>query len=59
MALKECPCGSKEQPWVEYDGYGIPLGYMCNACYETKMKKYRPDINTRYETEDRIEPEDY
>ena len=58
MRLKECPCGSKEYPTPNYDGYNIFLCYTCSKCEDEKLKAYRSDIFTRYETDEQIE-EDY
>lgn len=57
--LKECPCGSGLEAQVEFDGYAIPLGYMCDKCRPEKMRGFRPDINERYECDEPIEPEEY
>jgi len=47
-----------EPSWWEHDGYGIPLTRVCADCERVKMSKFRPDIKSRYETEDVVEPED-
>lgn len=51
----------RKESWeveTEYDGYGIPLGRWCNDCRDEGMSRFRSDIHTRYETDERIE-EDY
>lgn len=53
--LQQCPCGSKQYPDANHDGYGIFLCYSCSACHATKMKGYRPDIMERYKTDEQIE----
>jgi hypothetical protein len=53
----ECPCGSKEYPDVQYDGYQIFLCYTCSKCEREKMRHYRPDIKERYQCDEPIEEE--
>ena len=57
--LQECPCGSHEYPHPLKDGYGIFLCYACSKCVDEKLKDYREDIFTRYDTDETIELEDY
>jgi hypothetical protein len=60
MRLSNCPCGSNEEPWIESDARGLPIGYVCNNCVEQKKAKYRPEIfyDPNYECDERIE-DDY
>lgn len=53
-----CRCGSRKDSTIHYDGHGIYLFRACEDCYETKIRKYRPDILSRYDTDEQIE-EDY
>jgi hypothetical protein len=47
-----------ESYWL-YDGHGIPLCKVCDACKKTKLKRYRVDIFKAYEADEPIEPDDY
>lgn len=58
MNIKECNCGSGEERFELRDGYGIFLTFACMVCEDEKLKKYRPDIQERYETDEPIEPQD-
>jgi hypothetical protein len=53
-----CPCGSGWDAEEQVDGYGIFLCYTCPKCEKEKLAKYRPDIFTRYDTDEQIE-DDY
>lgn len=54
--MRECDCGSGAVVLdVIRDGYGIYLFSCCDKCYDKKMKRYRPDINTRYEADEPID----
>jgi len=58
---RPCPCGSGRPSSIEYDARGIPLGRMCGACRQRKLKGYRPEVLTdpNYDPMgDRIEPND-
>ena len=55
----ECPCGSKLESWIEYDGYRIYLCRVCEKCEKEKMSIYRSDIKEAYECDEPIEPEGY
>ena len=55
MSIKKCDCKSGEQGYAEYDGWGIFLFYGCDKCRARKLKKYRPDIKQRYDTDEQIE----
>lgn len=55
---RPCPCGSGKISYWQYDGYGIELCRTCEDCHDEKMKRYRPDIKERYETDEPIESED-
>jgi hypothetical protein len=56
--VRECDCGSgKTSDWV-FDGHGCALTRTCDDCHDKKMKRYRPDIFTRYECDEQIE-DDY
>lgn len=57
--LQQCPCGSGEFPDEHKDGYGIFMCYACSKCEDKKLAGFRPDIRQRYDTDDRIEPEDF
>ena len=54
---RECRCGSGEIEYPLHDGYGIFLTYACAACEKKKLAGYRPDIMTRYQCDEPIEPE--
>lgn len=56
--MSECNCGSKKESYWIQDGYGIDLCKVCKDCKKQKMKRYRPDINTQYECEEPIEPDE-
>jgi len=56
--MNECNCGSGLQREELRDGYGIFLTYCCPKCEKEKISKYRSDIFTQYETDERID-EDY
>lgn len=56
--LEQCPCGSGLEANLEYDGHGIPLGFMCAKCEKRKMAGFRPDILEQYECDEPIEPEE-
>jgi hypothetical protein len=57
-AHKPCSCGSGKNRCAIYDGYNIFLTFTCEDCHEKRISRFRPDIFTRYKTEERIEPED-
>lgn len=57
--LESCPCGSGLEASAKFDGYGIFLTYVCDACEKRKMAGYRPDIMEAYEHDEPIEPEEY
>ncbi len=40
--------------WVN-DGYGIPLGMVCQQCEQTKLSQYRPDIMGRYDADEDLD----
>lgn len=57
-ALAPCYCGSNEPTYWLNDGHGIPLCKVCDKCRESKLKRYRSDILTPYETDgEPIEPD--
>jgi hypothetical protein len=58
MKLVDCPCGSGLPAEEQRDGYDIFLCYTCSQCEKEKLAKFRPDIFTRYETDEQIE-DDY
>lgn len=55
--LDKCPCGSGEQPVMETDAKGIPLGYTCSKCKEDKLSDFRKDVlsDPNYEADEPIE----
>lgn len=53
-----CDCGSKRTPTAHKDGHGIFLFYACLRCYDRKIAGYRPDIMSKYQCDEPIEPED-
>ena len=55
---RPCDCGSGQSSEPILDGYGIYLCRACNKCRARKLKGFRADIFTRYDTDDRIEPID-
>lgn len=54
-AIKWCECGSKKPSYWLYDGHGIALCKACDTCKPMRLKRYRPDINTRYEADEPID----
>ncbi len=58
MTQKLCPCGSGLPRHELKDGYGIFLTFACEKCEAEKMKGFRPDIMSRYECDEPIEPDD-
>jgi hypothetical protein len=50
-----CGCGSGEVPYELKDGYGIYLTSACTRCEREKLKRFRPDIMERYDTDEQIE----
>jgi hypothetical protein len=44
MSLDQCPCGSGEVPFIDYDARGISIGYVCDKCQKSQRNKYRPEI---------------
>lgn len=50
--MRECPCGSGNDSWWEYDAQGIPLCRVCDSCIEEKLARYRPEILTGYDQSD-------
>jgi hypothetical protein len=57
--MSECSCGSGEERYPLYDGYGIFLCYACEKCEKEKLRGYRSDIMEQYECDEPIEPEEY
>ena len=59
--IEECVCGSELEAHLEYDARGIPLGFMCDECRASRLKKYRRAVleDCGYECGEPIEPEDY
>lgn len=47
-----------DEYWLR-DGYGIELVKVCSRCEDVKLARYRPDIQTRYETDEQVEEELY
>lgn len=56
--MSACSCGSGEECEAVNDGYGIFLCYACPKCHKEKLKKFRPDIMERYQTDEPIEPDE-
>jgi len=54
--MRTCPCGSGLPRTAQYDGHNIFLCYTCTQCHERRMSGFRPDIHTRYECDEPIEP---
>jgi hypothetical protein len=54
---RTCPCGSGLPRTEQKDGYGIFLCFTCKKCKAERMTMFRPDIRTRYETDEQIEPD--
>lgn len=50
-----CNCGSGFPRHPIHDGYGIFLTYVCEACEQTKLEGFRPDIMTRYACDEDID----
>ncbi len=58
-ALAPCYCGSPKPTYWLNDGHGIPLCKVCDDCREAKLKRYRADILTPYETDGEPNEPDY
>jgi hypothetical protein len=56
--MRQCRCGSEQTQRALHDGHGIFLTYVCDACEQKKLKGYRPDIMTKYDTDEPIEADD-
>ena len=56
-----CNCGSDKEVFEAMDSRGITLTLGCETCLPGKLSGYRKDVlyGPSYETEERIEPEDY
>lgn len=54
---RECRCGSGEIETALHDGHGIFLTYACSKCKKKKLAGFRPDIMTRYQCDEPIEPD--
>ncbi len=54
---QRCPCGSGEFPDTYRDGHGIFMCYACEKCMKERLGAFRPDIFTRYECDEPIDPE--
>lgn len=50
-----CDCDSGHASYWLNDGYGIPLCRACIKCESGKLKRYRADINERYESDEPID----
>ena len=55
--VKACSCGSELPRRELHDGYGIFLTFACDACEKRKLAEFRPDIMSRYDTDEPIEEE--
>jgi hypothetical protein len=44
MRIKNCPCGSEERRFEQYDAAGIFCYFYCSKCGKEKRKKYNPRI---------------
>lgn len=51
-----CSCGSGQESYWLYDGYGIELCKACEKCERAKMSGFRPDVMSRYACDEEIEP---
>jgi len=40
---------------IRYDAYGIPTGYFCDGCYESKAYPYRKDRYEYWEYGERLD----
>jgi len=43
----------------QYDGHGIYLGRWCPQCTSEGLSHFRPDIMTKYDADEPIEPDDW
>lgn len=57
--LAQCHCGSGEFPEAIHDGYGIFMCYVCSKCRRETLSGWREDIFERYQTDERIEGDDW
>jgi hypothetical protein len=55
--MRKCACGSGLEPFLEVDGYGIPLCWLCDRCRSEQLAKFRPDIFERYDCDEPVEEE--
>jgi hypothetical protein len=46
MSNRLCDCGSGKSSIIQYDADGIYLCRTCEDCYQTKMGRFRPDIQS-------------
>lgn len=44
--MRLCDCGSGKSSIIQYDADGIYLCRTCEDCYQKKMGRFRPDIQT-------------
>ena len=58
IRVQPCHCGSGLQPEDIHDGKGIYLCRACDKCKPDKLKGYRSDIFSDYETDEQVD-EDY
>ena len=56
-----CRCGSGKERYGLSDARGIFCCYMCEDCEKEKRSRYRAEVlvNSNYECDEPIEPEDY
>ena len=47
-------CGSNNESYAKYDGYGIFLTYVCFECEHQKMSMYVDDIQGQYEHDEEL-----
>lgn len=55
--MRPCTCGSGKPRRAKHDGHGIFLCYVCDDCEAERMSMFRPDIMTRYQADEPIEPD--
>jgi hypothetical protein len=57
MWLQECSCGSGQCPQAKHDARGIFLTFACDACEESKLAQFRPEVLTdpNYECDEAID----
>jgi hypothetical protein len=56
---EQCQPGgpNRGNSWPIYDGHGIYLSRVCDACEAATLAQFRPDILDAYDTDEQIDAE--